>query len=120
MTPDGVVSHLSQPYMSREGDWFLYQLSDLDQKLRQLNRAGGDLPGQRVYIYGDSAYYRSYGVIGAYGALPGRPLNDILKAINTHISGMRISVEHRFLKILMLWNFNGYKKLKAGLSLVAA
>jgi hypothetical protein len=71
-------------------------------------------------LYGDPAYTLSFGIISAYKAAPRQPLSLVLKEINAHISGMRVSVEHGFGKTMNLWSFNGFKtNLMIGLSPVA-
>lgn len=42
-------------------------------------------------------------------------------AVGTPISGLRVSVEHGFGKVMMLWGYGGFKMgLKIGISSVAA
>src|SRR5437764_13851570 len=73
-----------------------------------------------MYLYGDPAYTLSYGIIGAYKAQPNHPLNFTLRAVNTHMSSLRVSVEHGFGKTSNLWGFNTHgKNMKIGLSPVA-
>jgi hypothetical protein len=118
-TPDGLMSHLAGPWPGHRGDWGMYLASGLQNKLRRLNAR--ENPEDHCYLYGDPAYALSYGVISAYKARPGRPLDPILHEVNTAMSAMRISVEHSFGKTMMLWSFNGFKgDLKVGLSPVGA
>ena len=35
-TPDGLITHLAEPYTGRESDWTAYQSSGLVEKLREL------------------------------------------------------------------------------------
>jgi hypothetical protein len=118
MTPDGILSSLAGPWPGREGDWGMFVSSGLEPKLRQINQ--GLTVGDRSYLYGDPAYALSYGVISSYKALPGQPLSPVLKAMNAHMSDMRVCIEHGFGKTMNLWGFNGHKtNLKSGISPVA-
>ena len=61
-----------------------------------------------------------YMELGAYKAQPNHPLNFTLRAVNAHMSSLRISVKHGFGKTSNLWGFNTHgKNMKIGLSLVA-
>jgi hypothetical protein len=119
-TPDGLMSHLAGPWEGRVGDYRMFIESNLQGRLRELNALpnGADRrPEERLYIYGDPAYGLSYGIMSAFKAQPGAPLDPIQQAINTAMSSVRISVEHGFAKTMMLWSFNGFKyNLKVGLS----
>jgi len=120
-TPDGLIAHLAGPYTGRESDWTAYQSSGLVGKLRELQLVDYPDPDKRFYIYGDPAYSLSYGIICAYQAQPNRPLSPLLQEVNSHMSSLRISVEHGFARLMMLWGYNGFKMgLKIGLSPVAA
>ncbi|RPA95931.1 hypothetical protein L873DRAFT_1811989 [Choiromyces venosus 120613-1] len=100
ITPDGIVSSLADPWFGREGDWGMYIDSGLERHLRRIN--DGIEPND------------------GYKATIGLPLDPILKAINMHMSSMRISVEHGFGKMMNLWSFNGFKRnVKSGLSPIA-
>lgn len=116
ITPDGLISHLVGPYMGSWGDWEVYNHANLDLVLRNLYHNQ-----ERLYLYGDPAYYLSYRVIPPYKALPGVPLNPVLQEINAHMSSLRISIEHGFGQTMMLWSFNSFRTgLKIRLSPVAA
>ena len=121
-TPDGLIGHLAGPYTGRESDWTAYQNSGLASKLRGLKLVDDTDPAaDRFYIYGDPAYSLSYGIICAYQAQPNRQLSPLLQEVNAHMSSLRISVEHGFGRLMMLWGYNGFKMgLKIGLSPVAA
>jgi len=118
MTPDGILSSLTGPWPGREGDRGMYLESGLEQHLRVVNE--GWRAEDRLYLYGDPAYALSYGVISGYKASVGCPLSPVLKAVNAHMSSIRVSVKHGFAKTMNLWGFNGYKAgLRSGLSPVA-
>lgn len=118
-TPDGLMSHLGGPWPGHRGDWGMYIASGIQQHLRTLN--AGLIPEERCYLYGDPAYSLSYGVISAYKAVRGQPLNPVLREVNKLMSRLRVSVEHSFGRTMMLWGFNGFKNdLKVGLSPIAA
>jgi hypothetical protein len=122
-TPDGLMSHLSGPWQGRVGDYRMYLDSGLQERLRAVNQDENwvDDEEQRLYIYGDSAYGLSDGCMSAYKAQPGRPLNPILREVNTQMSALRVSMEYEFGRTMMLWSFNGFKHdLKIGISPAAA
>jgi hypothetical protein len=119
MTPDGLISHLGGPFEGPVGDWATWHSSRVEDKLRALDE--GIAEEDRAYLYGDPAYTAAYGIFGGYKAPAGGELPLALQAINTHMSSLRISVEHGFGKIVMHWGFNGHEKnLKMGLSSVAS
>ncbi|RPB01685.1 hypothetical protein L873DRAFT_1675815, partial [Choiromyces venosus 120613-1] len=118
MTPDGILSCLAGPWLARQGDWSMFVDSGLAYHLRAINVAAD--PDQRCYLYGDPAYAMSYGIVCGYKATTRGSLDPVLKAMNAHMSSMRVSVEHGFGKAMTLWLFNGFKgSLKSGLSPVA-
>jgi hypothetical protein len=99
-TPDDLLSHIVGPWEGRYGDALLYREPKLqDSRLREVSQVDPlenhhDDPNNRLYLYGDLAYGLSYGVISAYKARPGRPLNPILQEVNAQMSALRVSVEH--------------------------
>ncbi|RPB03690.1 hypothetical protein L873DRAFT_91216 [Choiromyces venosus 120613-1] len=79
MTPDGIISSLLGPWFGKEGDWGVYLNSGIEYPLRKIN--DGRSPDERYYLYRDSIYTLSYGIIGGYKATIGIPLDPILKAL---------------------------------------
>lgn len=53
VTPDGLVSSLMGPFIERQGDWKMVEISGLVEKLREVN--GGRRPAHALYLYGDPA-----------------------------------------------------------------
>ncbi|RPA90377.1 hypothetical protein L873DRAFT_441811 [Choiromyces venosus 120613-1] len=118
MTPDGLLSSLTGPWPGQKGDWGMYLELGLERHLQEVNE-GGDAENS-LYLYGDPAYALSYGIISGYKAIVRYPLSPVLKAVNAHMSGMHVSVEHGFAKTINLGGFNGYKSgLRSGISPVA-
>ena len=59
--------------------------------------------------------------MGTYKRRLHHELPAVLREINSLMSGMRISVEHAFGKVMMLCSFNGFKNdFKVGLSMVGS
>jgi hypothetical protein len=104
MTPDGMVSSLAGPVEGPIGDCKLFKDPGIESVLRSLfsNSDSSDW----LYLYRDPAYYGRVGVMGAYRARLGFPLTQEQKQFNTHMSRMRISVEHGFGLISQLWKFD--------------
>lgn len=120
-TLDGLIRHLAGLYTEQESDCTVYQSSGLLGKFQELQLVDDPDPDKRFYIYGDPAYSLSYWIICAYQAQPNQPLYPLLQKVNTHMASLRISVEHGFARLMMLWGYNGFKMgLKIGLSPVAA
>ena len=118
MTPDGLISHLGGPFEGKLGDWVAWKEAGLEDRLRLLNE--GVPPEEQVYLYGDPAYTVAYGIMGAYKAQLGNPLDTTLEALNSHMSSLRVSVEHGYGKTASLWSFNTHpRNMKMGLSPVA-
>ena len=119
-TPDGLIVHLAGPSTGQESAWTAYQSSGLVEKLRELQLVDDRDPVRRFHIYGNPAYSLSYGILCAYQAQPNQPLSPLLQEVNTHMPSLRISVQHGFARLMMLWGYNGFKMgLKIGLSPVA-
>lgn len=118
ITPDGLISSLSGPWEGKRGDWGVLRLSGLQDKIKSYCY---DTDGDRVYIYGDAAYYLEDGIIGAYRAGRNRPLTDREIEFNRRMAAMRVSSEWGFGKIANMWSFCGYKnEMKIGLSPVGS
>jgi hypothetical protein len=119
ITPDGILSHLAGPFEGKLGDWAAWVDSGVEKILRELHE--GLSEDERLYLYGDPAYTVSFAIMGPYKARVGHPLTESKKAINAHMSSLRISVEHGFGKIMNLFSFNGYRRgLRIGLSPVGS
>jgi hypothetical protein len=109
--PDGLMSHPAGP--GHRGDCGMYQESGLQDHLRDINRANGDVEQQRLYLNGDPAYGLSYDILSAYKAKPRQPLNPSLKAFSAIMSGHRAAGQ-----CMLLWSFNRFKNdLKVGLGI---
>jgi hypothetical protein len=89
-----LMSSVVGPVEGSMGDWRLWKESGIEDHLRALFFS--DDSTERLYVYGDPAYYGGLGVMGAYRALPGEELTAQQLEFNRHMSAMRISVEHGF------------------------
>jgi hypothetical protein len=64
-TPDGLVSSLFGPFISRSNNWGMYKDSRVAHRVHRMMPAGSNR--QMLYLYGDSAYHLSHGVISLSG-----------------------------------------------------
>jgi hypothetical protein len=116
-TPDGLVSSLFGPFISRSNDWGVYKDSRVAHRLHRMMPAGGNR--QMLYLYGDPAYHLSHGVISPYG--PRKQISQRKRRFNKDLSSHRIAVEHSFGQIFRLWTSLSFKQgLKVGNQAVAA
>lgn len=100
-TPDGLISHVFGPIVGSRGDWFIYQASGLDGRMRHL--FDGRPEEERLYVFGDAAYTGSYATLGAYRRAQGRDLTEEQRLFNLEMSRLRVSVEHAFGRVQNLW-----------------
>ena len=117
VTPNGLIANLSGPFEGRRHDAGMLHESGL---LTALQVHGHTRAGQELCIYGDPAYpprpqlmcpYREGDYVG--------PLTPEMRAFNTAMSRVRISVEWLFGDITNYFKFIDYKKnLKIGMSAV--
>ncbi|RPA78918.1 hypothetical protein BJ508DRAFT_241067 [Ascobolus immersus RN42] len=120
VTPDGLV-HMAGPWLGPTGDWRMWQESGMETRLRELFKDTN--PEDRLYLYGDPAYYPGYGIMGPFRAEGGRnfELTKDQEAANVVMSGQRIVVEWIFGIISRYWTFTAFKRSnRVGLSPVAA
>ncbi|RPA83007.1 hypothetical protein BJ508DRAFT_207579 [Ascobolus immersus RN42] len=124
VTPDGIIS-LCGPWLGPTGDWKMWQESGIEDELRKLfegEDSTGNDASQRLYLYGDPAYYPGYGIMGPFR--PGgvnMELTPDEEAANIVMSGQRIAVEWAFGLISKYWTFTSFKRAnRIGLSPVAA
>jgi hypothetical protein len=106
VTPDGIVSSLVGPFNGSENDWFMFQRSGVIRRLRRLftNR-------RQLFLYGDPAYYSSFGVIAPFKHRLGRRhLTMEQRRFNKHLSSFRISVEHAFGDTTRKWTYTTFAK----------
>jgi hypothetical protein len=117
VTPDGLVSSLSGPYMGPTNDWTMWRRSGCDEAIREVMRGHE----KTLYIYGDGAYYASFGVACPFEDPRGRRwLPDDKKAFNKALSSVRIAVEQSFGRTQVLWTYTAFNKgLTAGWQPVA-
>lgn len=71
VTPDGLVSSLMGPFISRRRDWKMVELSGISEKLRAVN--GSRWLAHALYLYRDSTYSTVYGIMGPYKNYPQKP-----------------------------------------------
>ena len=116
VTPDGLLSSLVGPFPGPVGDWIIWRSSGISEILRELFISDSPL-----YVFGDSAYAPSFGVMGPYIPSVNNPLTQEQEAANLVMSGERIVVEWGFGRVVNYWALNSFKnQLKLGLSPVAA
>ena len=94
VTPDGILSSLMGPFVGKRSDWGMVRDTHLEEYLKKLNC--GQLPEDRLFLYGDPAYQGCWGIMGAYKSHIGRPITSDQKCFNIRMSRLRIEVEHTF------------------------
>lgn len=119
VTPDGLVSSLSGPWLGPLGDWTIWEASGIEDRLRDLFEP---LPSaERLYVYGDPAYVPAFGIIGPFRRDGRLRLTPNEEAANVEMSRQRIVVEWAFGLATKYWSFGSFKpSQKSGLSPVAS
>ena len=80
---------------------------------------GGD--GDRVYLFGDRAFFLDDGVIRTYRSLNGIALTEDESLFNVYMAKQRIVVEWGFGKVMQTFQFTNLKlMMKYGLSPIAS
>ncbi|RPA86415.1 hypothetical protein BJ508DRAFT_197364, partial [Ascobolus immersus RN42] len=118
VTPDGLIS-LCGPWQGPTGDWKMWQESGIEERLRSLFEGN---QRERLYLYGDPAYYPGYGIMGPFRPEGRRvALTPEQEAANIVMSGQRIVVEWGFGLVSKYWTFTAFKRAnRLGLSPVGA
>ncbi|RPA80970.1 hypothetical protein BJ508DRAFT_326819 [Ascobolus immersus RN42] len=118
-TPDGLISSLCGPWLGPTGDWKIWRESGVEDHLRALM---DPLPEEeRLFLYGDPAYYPGYGIMGPFRPEGDEDLTPDEEAANIVMSGQRIVVEWSFGHVSKYWTFTSFKRCnKSGSSPVAA
>jgi hypothetical protein len=116
-TPDGLVSSLFGPFISRSDNWGMYKDSRVAHRVHRMMPAGSNR--QMLYLYGDSAYHLSHGVISLSG--PRKQISQRKRRFNKDVSSHWIAVEHYFGQVFRLWTSLCSKQgLEVGNQAVAA
>lgn len=117
VTPDGLVSSLTGPWMGPVNDWAMWQRSGIESAIREVLK-----DHEPLYLFGDPAYRASFGVACPFEDPRGRGfLPDNKAAFNTALSSVRIAVEQAFGRTQVLWTYTAFSKgLTAGQQPIAA
>lgn len=102
-TPNGLIANLAGPFEGNRHDGFLFRESGVENEIRHFRGA----TGQRMYLYGDSAY-----ALKPYMMTPFPTLNITpdKTEFNRNMSKVRQAVEWSLGKTIMLFAFVDYKK----------
>jgi DDE superfamily endonuclease len=119
-TPDGLVSHISLPFLGPSNDWDMYTESGVVNRLQ--NVYGPPTNRQRLFLFGDNAYRDCYGIIPPFYDRRGfRWLPEEELEANHDLSSARIIVEQGFGKVEQAWTYNYFgKSLREAAQPVAA
>ncbi|CAB1108179.1 unnamed protein product [Ectocarpus sp. CCAP 1310/34] len=110
-SPDGIIRQLWGPMLGRRHDVALLGQSNL---LGVLQQSFNDAQGEPYYLYGDPAYQNSPWLIAPYR---GGVLTPAERGFNAAMSGVRVTVEWGFGRIVAQWPYVDYhKKQQVGLS----
>ena len=88
VTPDGLLSCFQGPYEGSRGNWAMWK-----EGMQQSVVENAYEEEDRVYLYGDAAFYQEYGVIGAYRRRNGIPLTEGGSVFNAYMAKQRMAVE---------------------------
>lgn len=101
VTPDGLISCLSSPFVGRRGDWYAWGQSGIAERAEEALAQNN--PVERLYLYGDPAFTGSSVTIGAYRRPRDGNLTSVQQFFNTQMSRNRIAVEHGFGDVMKYW-----------------
>ena len=115
--PNGLIANLYGPLEGRRHDAGMLKESGL---LNILQREARTLRGEPLCLYGDPAYPVRPQLMGPYRDADVLVVTPEMRAFNTGMSEVRVSVEWLFRDIAEYFKFIDYKKnLKLGMSAVA-
>ena len=103
-TPNGLIANMFGPVEGRRHDAFILSESGVLDKLRPFTQPNG----QPYVVYGDPAYGIKRSIISPFQS--SNPLTPAEQDFNTAMSGVRVSVEWTFGKIIQLFAFLDFKK----------
>jgi hypothetical protein len=113
VTPDGLIVSLIGPFAGSRPDIAMYHESYLDGLLQPVVTQGPDV----YHLFGDKAYRGLPLVMSPYHPA----LTEEQERYNTHLSRLRIAVEHAFSRITKLWSFTDLTRIhRTGLQPTAA
>jgi hypothetical protein len=106
VTPDGLISSLFGPFLGAVNDATMVALTGLYRKLQGIIG-----PKRILYLYGDSAYRTSFGILAPYQHSFGhRWVPHAQREANRNMSSYRIAVEHLFGLQENLWLAGAFSK----------
>jgi hypothetical protein len=117
VTLDGLAVAIAGPFTGPTNDWSIYQRFSVEDAIRALMEGH-----ETLYIYGDPAYWDSFGVACPFTDPRGRHwLPKEQQRFNKALSSVRIAVEQSFGRTQVLWTYTAFNKgLTAGWQPVAA
>lgn len=92
--PDNLVSSLMGPFIGRQSDWKMVELSGLKEKLCMVNQ--GRRLATALYLYSSLVYATVYTIMRPYKNYPGRPRTVTHNRFNKMISELRIEIKYDF------------------------
>ncbi|RPA97587.1 hypothetical protein L873DRAFT_1918868 [Choiromyces venosus 120613-1] len=112
-TPDGMISCTVGPYEGKRGDWSMWKDGMQEMVIENMRDSKRD----RMYLYGDRAFYLEDGVIGAYRQHNGIELTLEESIFNAYMAKQRMAIEWGFGKVIQLFQLTNLKQnMKYGLS----
>lgn len=117
VAPDGVVYFLEGPFEGKKNDWAMWSESRAIRRLRRMMAP----PRETLYLFGDPAYYCTFGVCAPFKTPTAGQLTADEARFNKMLSSVRISVEHAFGDAWRTWNYlSNSQQLHAGNQAVGA
>lgn len=112
--PDGLIRSIAGLYEGKMNDHQIVRVSRVQEDVRRVCRGHPQL-----FLYGDQAYQRLWGIMGPYRG--GQTLDHNKATFNKTLSGVRIAVEQAFGQTQNLWLSNAFSiQLRPGQQPVAA
>ena len=100
MTPDGLISHLNGLWYGKVGNWKAWVESYISDIIELIFADMEEV--DKLWLYGNSRYHNTSGIIGAIMKPPSGRLTEEEKYHNQAMARLRIAVEHGFDKVLQL------------------
>lgn len=92
--PNGLISSLVGLFISRQRDWKMVELSNLETKLCKINHRRQPFMAQ--YLYKNSTYCIIYSIMGPYKNYPNQPRTTTYNQFNKTMAKLRIEVKYGF------------------------
>jgi hypothetical protein len=112
--PDGIMNSVMGPWEGKANDWGIFTSTRVARHVERMMR---QLQRQMLYLYGDSAYHLTTGIMQPFTGV----MNRHERKFNAELAGFRISIKHAFGEIFNQFKATAFAKgMKVGKQAVAA